>query len=79
MNAKMSRLFGDIMVVETEVQIMRQIKLKITDEDTDGFIENLEDLFTQKQPEMNQEPHLSQAKNIFGTLHKVWLEIQQNT
>lgn len=65
------------MTVEVEVQIMKSIKLLISNDDVDGFLEDLKDLFTNRQPAMNLEPHLSQAKSIFGTLHKIWLEVNQ--
>lgn len=76
------------MVIEAEVQIKKQILLKIIDEDVEGFLHDLDYLFKdfdsdiaeamkKIQPEISWKAPFIDLVNILSTLYKTWLEVKQ--
>lgn len=64
------------MTIETDVKIIRQIGLKMTDDDVEGFLKDLDYLFEELVSDMDSSLDVA---NVFSTLYKIWLEVKQDS
>ena len=63
-------------MIEANVQVIKEIGLKITNDDVDGFMEDLDLMFKSGVTKADALPRV--IANEYPTLHKIWMEIKAN-
>lgn len=54
-------------MIETNIQVIKEIGLKMSEDDVDGFLADLDQLFDIKEKNTHNE---------YTTLYKIWLELK---
>lgn len=70
-------------MIDIEKEIVKRIGIRITEDDVDGFIDNLDYLFKDMMPNLSTqcEKHkvvTLEVDRVFSTLYKIWLDVKQD-